>query len=123
MARYRELLSENLTAPMKMELVVANAEGKDARVITHFGCASFAPAFTPDGSRIVFASNKHDCDGRKFELYSIRLDGSGLEQVTNFGGFTAFPEFSPDGKKLVFCSDRDARERYEFNIFTSDWTP
>jgi len=48
-------------------------------------------------------------------------DGSGLEQVTNFGGFTAFPEFSPDGKKLVFASDKDARQRYEFNIFTADW--
>ena len=51
----------------------------------------------------------------------INVDGTGLEQVTSFGGFTAFPEFSPDGKKLVFCSDRDAKERYEFNIFTADW--
>lgn len=123
MARYRELLSENLTAPMKMELVVADTDGKNARVITDFGCASFAPAFTPDGRRIVFASNKHDCDGRKFELYSVNLDGTGLEQVTNFGGFTSFPEFSPDGKTLVFCSDRDAKERYEFNIFTAHWKP
>jgi len=46
---------------------------------------------------------------------------SGLEQVTNFGGFTSFPEFSPDGKTLVFCSDKDAKERYEFNIFTVKW--
>src|ERR1035438_8002443 len=46
---------------------------------------------------------------------------SGLEQVTHFGGFTSFPEFSPDGKTLVFCSDRDAKERYEFNIFTAKW--
>ncbi len=121
MARYRELLAENLTAPMKMELVVANADGKNAQTITHFGCASFAPTFTPDGRKIVFASNKHDCDGRKFELYSIHLDGSGIERVTNFGGFTAFPEFSPDGTKLAFCSDRDATELYEFNIFTADW--
>ena len=51
----------------------------------------------------------------------MNLDGSGLEQVTHFGGFTSFPEFSPDGKTLVFCSDRDAKERYEFNIFTANW--
>ncbi len=49
------------------------------------------------------------------------LDGSDLEQVTDFGGFTAFPEFSPDGKKIVFASDKDAKERYEFNIFTAEW--
>jgi len=119
--KYRELLNENLTSPMKMELFLADGDGKHARQITDYGCASFAPTFTPDGRKILFASNKHDCDGRKFELYMINLDGSGLEQVTNFGGFTAFPEISPDGKKLVFASDKDAKQRYEFNIFTADW--
>jgi TolB protein len=121
MDRYRSLLKDNLTAPMKMELVIADANGKNAKVITDFGCASFAPTFTPDGKRILFASNKHNCDGRKFELFMVNLDGSGLTQVTNFDGFTSFPEFSPDGKTLVFCSDKGAKSRYEFNIFVADW--
>lgn len=121
MTRYKELLAQNLTAPMKMEIMIGDADGGNAREITHFGCASFAPTFTPDGRRILFASNKNSCDGRKFELFSINLDGSELEQVTDFGGFTSFPEFSPDGKRLVFCSDRDAKDRYEFNIFAADW--
>ncbi|MCC6391598.1 MAG: PD40 domain-containing protein [Bryobacterales bacterium] len=121
MTRYLDLLKDNLTSPMKMEIMVADADGKNAKQITDFGCASFAPAFTPDGKRILFASNKHNCDGRKFELFVVNTDGSGLEQVTGFGGFTSFPEFSPDGKKLVFCSDKGAKSRYEFNIFTADW--
>jgi TolB protein len=121
LARYKELLAENLTAPMKMEIVIADADGSNARAITDFGCASFAPTFTPDGKKILFASNKHNCDGRRFELYMTNLDGSGLVQITDFGGFTSFPEFSPDGKRLVFCSDRNAKERYEFNIFVGDW--
>jgi len=119
--KYHELLQENLTSPMKMELFIADADGKHARQITNFGCAAFAPTFTPDGRKILFSSNKHDCDGRKFELYMINVDGSDLEQVTDFGGFTAFPEISPDGKHLVFASDKDAKQRYEFNIFTADW--
>ena len=122
MKRYKELLAENLTAPMKMELMVSNADGSGARQITNFGCASFAPTFTPDGKKILFASNKAECDSRKFELYLINVDGTNLEQVTNFGGFTSFPEFSPDGKTLVFCTDKDAKERYEFNIFTAKWS-
>jgi Tol biopolymer transport system component len=121
MDRYRSLLKDNLTAPMKMELVVSDADGKNAKVITDFGCASFAPTFTPDGKHILFASNKHNCDGRKFELFLVNLDGSGLTQVTDFDGFTSFPEFSPDGKTLVFCSDKGAKSRYEFNIFVADW--
>jgi len=121
MERYQSLLKENLTAPMKMEIVVADADGGNAKTVTDFGCASFAPTFTPDGKKILFASNKHECDSRKFELFLTNLDGSGLEQVTHFGGFTSFPEFSPDGKTLVFCTDKDAKERYEFNIFTAKW--
>jgi Tol biopolymer transport system component len=119
--RYKSLLADNLTAPMKMELMLADADGSHSQQITHFGCASFAPTFTPDGKRILFSSNKDACDSRKFELYLINLDGSGLERVTNFGGFTAFPEFSPDGKTIVFASDKDAKSPYEFNIFTAPW--
>ena len=120
-ARYRELLAENLTAPMKMEIMISEANGANTKQITNFGCASFAPSFTPDGKKIIFSSNKNECDSRKFDLFLVNTDGTGLEQITDFGGFTSFPEFSPDGKKLVFCSDRDAKERYEFNIFTADW--
>ena len=121
MQRYKSLLAENLTAPMKMELVVAGADGQNAQTITHIGCASFAPTFTPDGKKILFSSNKNDCDGRKFELFLVNLDGSDLEQVTDFGGFAAFPEFSPNGKKLVFCSDHGAIDPHGFNIFVADW--
>jgi len=119
--KYADLLHENLTSPMKMELFVADADGSNARQITDFGCASFAPTFSPDDKRILFASNKHACDSSKFELYLINTDGTGLRQVTSFGGFTSFPEFSPDGRKLAFVSDWKAPARYEFNIFTADW--
>jgi len=118
---YRELLKENLTAPMKMELWVANADGSNAKQVTNFGCASFAPTFTPDGKKLLFSSNKQKCDSRDFELYMINADGSGLEQVTSYGGFTSFPEFSPDGKKVVFVSSYQGTGNYEFNIFTADW--
>ncbi|MEZ5398534.1 MAG: hypothetical protein R2729_02630 [Bryobacteraceae bacterium] len=123
MTRYKDLLAQSLTSPMKMEIFVAGAGGKGSKQLTDFGCASFAPTFTPDGKKIIFASNKHECDGRKFELFLMNPDGSGLEQVTDFGGFTSFAEFSPDGKRLVFASDKDAKTRYEFNIFVADWKP
>lgn len=121
--RYQDLLKDNLTAPMKMEVFVANKDGANARQLTNFGCASFAPTFTPDGKKIIFASNRHECDSRKFELYMMNPDGSGVEQVTSFGGFTSFPEFSPDGKKLAFTSSLNAKSPYEFNIFVVDWRP
>ena len=122
MERYRQLLADNLTAPMKMELFVANGDGSAAKQITNFGCASFAPQFTPDGKRVVFASNKNKCDSREFELFMVDANGENLRQVTSFGGFTSFPEFSPDGKRLVFTSSWKAKSPYEFNIFVANWT-
>jgi Tol biopolymer transport system component len=104
-----------------MELWLANGDGSNAKQITNYGCASFAPTFTPDGKKILFASNKHKCDSSLFELYLINLDGSGLEQVTDYGKFTSFPEFSPDGKQLIFSSSYQGKGNYEFNIFRADW--
>ena len=121
--RYRGLLHRNLTAPMKMELFVSEAEGSHPRRITDFGCAAFAPQFTPDGQRIIFSSNKNKCDSREFELFIVDADGGNLEQVTDFGGFTSFAEFSPDGRRVVFTSSHNAKTRYEFNIFTAEWKP
>jgi Tol biopolymer transport system component len=121
MKTYRDLLKENLTTPMKMELWVANGDGSNAKQITNYGCASFAPTFTPDGKKILFASNKNKCDSSLFELFLINPDGTGLEQVTDYGKFTSFPEFSPDGKKIVFISSFQGKGNYEFNVFTADW--
>jgi TolB protein len=121
MSRYKDLLARNLTTPMKMEIYIADADGKNERQLTNFNCASFAPTFSPDGKKILFSSNKHKCDGREFELFLINIDGTGLQQVTDFGGFVSFPEFSPDGRKLLFSSDWKAQSRYEFNIFVAEW--
>ncbi len=80
---------------MKMELFVADADGANVKQITNFGCASFAPTFTPDGKQLLFASNKHACDSSKFELFLINLDGTGLKQVTNYGGLHFVPRVLP----------------------------
>ena len=120
-----QILAEKIKADKKLvvaaNMKLSDADGKNQKQITNFGCASFAPTFTPDGKKILFSSNKHNCDSRDFELYLINLDGTGLEQVTSYGGFTSFPEFSPDGKTLVFASSYKATGRYEFNIFTAEW--
>src|SRR6266566_3438658 len=71
---YRDLLKDNLTAPMKMELWVAKGDGSNPKQITNYGCASFAPTFSPDGKTILFSSNKNKCDSRDFELFTIHPD-------------------------------------------------
>jgi len=56
-AEYKALLEQKLVKPTKMDLWTANADGSEARQITYLPGASFGPAFTPDGKRLIFSSN------------------------------------------------------------------
>ena len=120
-ADYQRLLAQRLVRPTRLEIWVADADGSNARQVTHLAAASFAPFFHPDGKRIVFASNYPDARSRNFDLYLVGVDGSGLERVTTSPEFDAFPMFSPDGRKLVFASNRHGGQPGETNIFVADW--
>ncbi len=120
-ARYRELLARRLVRPQEMDLWVMNADGSNQRQVTRLAGASFAPFFTPDGIRIIFATNFQQPTSRNFDLYLVNLDGSGLEQVTTSPEFDGFPMFSPDGTKLVWASNRHGSRPQETNIFIADW--
>jgi Tol biopolymer transport system component len=118
---YRRLLAEKLVRPSKLELWVANADGSDARQVTHLGAATFAPYFHPSGRRILFSSNYGDPRGREFDIWAIDIDGTRLERITHAPGFDGFPMFSPDGTQLVFASNRGAKAEGETNVFIADW--
>ncbi|HJU64082.1 MAG TPA: hypothetical protein VJ596_00335 [Gemmatimonadaceae bacterium] len=121
LAEYRALLRDNLVRPSRMEIWVMDADGSNQRKVTSLGGANFAPFFTPDGRRIIFASNHTDPRSRNFDLYLVNLDGSGLEPVTTHPEFDSFPMFSPDGRYLVWASNRNAARRGDTNIFIAEW--
>jgi TolB protein len=120
-ADYKNLLKQNLVAPTSMEVWVANADGSDAKQITNYGQANWAPNFLPDGKRIIFCSNQEYSRGFPFNMYLTDINGNGLEKVSRDNGFDAFPMFSPDGKKIVFSSNRNSGETRDINIFIADW--
>ena len=122
-AEYRQLLAQHLVRPLDMELWIMNADGSGRRQLTHLGGANFAPYFTPDDQRIIFASNHTNPRGRNFDLYLVNVDGTGLEQVTTYPDFDSFPMFSPDGKRLVWASNRHGTQPHETNVFVADWVP
>ena len=119
---YEDLAKNGLFRPSILELYVMNADGSDKKQITHFGKASFAPFFHPDGKRIIFSSNVNSEKGRNFDLYLINIDGTGLEQITFNETFDGFPMFTKDGEHLVFCSNRFNKKEGDTNVFIADWT-
>jgi Tol biopolymer transport system component len=98
-------------------------------------------AFSPDGSKIVFTSER---DGNQ-EIYLMNIDNAyigpfwteSIEQIrlTDHPAQDLEPEFSPDGRHIVFTSNRDGnREIYRMdadggnlvnltNNDADDWSP
>jgi Tol biopolymer transport system component/predicted Ser/Thr protein kinase len=68
--------------------------------LTFEGSANGTPAWTPDGKRIVFQSNK---EGSALNLFWLLADGSGgLERLTTSENGQAPSSWSPDGQLLAF---------------------
>lgn len=118
---YRDLLSRDLVEPTHLEIFIANADGSNARQITHLGNANWSPCFHPDGKRILFCSNYKSKIGFPFNIFSIDTDGNNLTQITYDSQFDSFPMFSPDGKKLVWCSNRHNGRTRDTNVYIADW--
>ena len=119
---YFSLLKQGLWRPTSLDIFVMDRDGRNLQQVTKgVAGANWAPFFTPDGKRIIFASNSKDPRGPNFDLFLVNIDGTGLEQVTFSDQFDGFPMFSPDGTKLVFGSNRNAAKEGDTNIFIADW--
>ncbi|MFB3901909.1 MAG: winged helix-turn-helix domain-containing protein [Acidobacteriota bacterium] len=69
------------------------------------------PQFSPDGTRIAFASNRTGY----FEIFVCNSDGSRLRQVTWLKAESGSPTWSPDGRQICFDSWNHDAEIYVVN--------
>lgn len=129
---YKALLAKGVVRPNQVEIIVAGAEGQNARFITKNGKANFGPSFLADSRRVIFSSNVDSTAPRgkppNFELYVVDSQGApgpdgtpSLERITYYDEFDGFPMFSPDGQYLVFASNRFGSQPGETNLFVAKW--
>jgi TolB protein len=81
---------------------VANSDGSVAGKLTKHHAFDDLPAWSPDGSRIAFASNRNS----SYQIFVMQRDGSDVRLVANTEGRATAPKWSPDGKTIYFtiCS-------------------
>jgi TolB protein len=91
------------------DIYVMKTDGTQKVNLTHDEVAhkDVTPAWSPDGSRIVFA--RHTGSGGS-SIMLVKADGSGLTNLTGAAASDAQnvdPSWSPDGQQVVFASNRD----------------
>ena len=93
-----------------------NADGTGQTNLTNIPGNDLFPNFSPDGTRIVFSSNRRALDGSTdSEIYVMNADGSNLRPLTNNSVTDESPAFSPDGRKMAFTSTRNGNTTGETN--------
>ena len=74
------------------------------------------PAWSPDGSKIAFASARNAVGGNTLDIYVMDANGLNVRRLTTAAGDDTAPAWSPDGNKIAFQSKRDGNlEIYVMN--------
>src|SRR5262249_11110274 len=100
------------------EIYTMNVNGSNQTRLTNNIAFDYSPSFSPDGSKIVFYSDRSGLS--KLDIYVMNAnDGSNQQQLTSNSAVNAFPSFSPDGKQIAFASTRDSG-KYQIYIMSAD---
>jgi hypothetical protein len=85
------------------DIYVMEANGSNLTNITNSLTTDGAPAWSPDGTKIVFISDRSG----NFEIYVMNANGSGPNRLTNTSTAEGVPCWSPDGAKIAFMRNSD----------------
>src|SRR3954469_1499539 len=92
------------------DIYVARVKGGRVRRLTTDVGNDTQPAWSPNGKRIAFTSDR---TGNQ-DVYTMRSGGRGLRRLTGSAAEDSSPSWSPNGRRIAFASDRNGSD----DVFT-----
>lgn len=91
-------------------------DGKVLNKLTNgpVGAMNVEPSPSPDGSRVVFSSNRSG----DATIYMMNIDGSNQKRIISVGKYNSSPAWSPDGSKITFAGFNEGH--FDIYIMNSD---
>lgn len=84
---------------IRPDLYIKNIDGVAVTQLTADPSSDIQPAFSPDGQRIAFASNRSG----NWDIWIVGIHGGPAIQVTDARSDELHPSWSPDGHHIAFC--------------------
>jgi TolB protein len=94
------------------EIFIADADGQNELNISNNAAFDGWPAWSPDGQRIAFATNRSG-PANTGQIWLMNPDGSGLRQLSKGPWSHAQPTWSADGKSIYAYQLKETAD-YEF---------
>ncbi len=100
------------------QILLSDVDGTDVTRLSPDNVNDFQPAWSPDGDRIAFSSDR---DGDN-EIYVMNAAGSGVVRLTDDTDDDSCPVWSPDGSRIAFISTGNywSYKSYEVYVMNSD---
>lgn len=93
--------------------------GRDERPLIASARIDTDPDFSPDATRVAFASNR----GGSRQIWTAAADGTNALQLTSLPGRCRDPVWSPEGRRIAFASIPNDRIREDIYVIDVDGGP